>query len=197
MARIPAPASSPGLPASLLRKLNTAQVFFPSTHLESPGFRICVEGSGPQSLCCLHPRGDKCPPRPMYLLPFYTGVSRGAALERDLRPPLSGILWPHASRAAPRPHFPDSLTILCPVSLKSQEYDGGGQVTPPPFVAAVSLSTRTSWKTVVSQAKWTSPLPASSAPSWGWLLGQLSCMGCDTSFHLFNIHSPAWLMIRT
>lgn len=88
MARIPAPASSPGLPASLLRKLNTAQVFFSSTHLESLGFRICVKGSGPQSLCCLHPRGDKCPPRPMYLLPFYTGVSRGAALERDLRPPL-------------------------------------------------------------------------------------------------------------
>lgn len=131
MARIPAPASSPGLPASLLRKLNTAQVFFPSTHLESLGFRICVEGSGSQSLCCLHPRGDKCPPRPMYLLPFYTGVSRGAALERDLRPLLSGILWPHPSRAAPRPHFPGSLTILCPMSLKSQEYDGGGHVTPP------------------------------------------------------------------
>lgn len=120
MARIPAPASSPGLPASLLRKLNTAQVFFPSTHLESLGFRICVEGSGSQSLCCLYPRGDKCPPRPMYLLPFYTGVSRGAALERDLRPLLSGILWPHPSRAALRPHFPGSLTILCPVSLKSQ-----------------------------------------------------------------------------
>lgn len=131
MARIPAPASSPGLPASLLRKLNTAQVFFPSTHLESLGFRICVEGSGSQSLCCLHPRGDKCPPRLMYLLPFYTGVSRGAALERDLRPLLSGILWPHPSRAALRPHFPGSLTILCPVSLKSQEYDGGGHVTPP------------------------------------------------------------------
>lgn len=77
MARIPAPASSPGLPASLLRKLNTAQVFFPSTHLESLGFRICVEGSGSQSLCCLHPRGDKCPPRPMYLLPFYTGCHVG------------------------------------------------------------------------------------------------------------------------
>lgn len=132
MARIPAPASSPGLPASLLRKLNTAQVSFPSTHLESLGFRICVEGSGSQSLCCLHPRGDKCPPRPMYLLPFYTGVSRGAALKRDLRPLLSGILWPHPSRATPRPHFPGSLTILCPVSLKSQEYDGGGHVTHPP-----------------------------------------------------------------
>lgn len=105
MARIPAPASSSGLPASLLRKFSTAQGFFPSTHLGSLGFRICIEGSGPQSLCCPLPIGDKCPLRPVYLLPFCTGVSRGAALERDLRPPLSEILWPHPSRAASSPIF--------------------------------------------------------------------------------------------
>lgn len=103
MARIPAPVSSSGLPASLLRKLNTAQVFFPSTHLGSLGFRICVEGSGPQSLYCPHPRGDKCPLRPVYLLLFCTGVSRGAALERDLRPPFWDLVATPFSGSTPPP----------------------------------------------------------------------------------------------
>lgn len=53
MSGIPVPPSGPGLPAQLLRKFNTARVFFPATHLESLGTNTCVDVLG-HSPCAAH-----------------------------------------------------------------------------------------------------------------------------------------------
>lgn len=138
---------------------------------------------------CPHPRGDRCPPRLVYSLPVCTGTPCRAALERDFRPPLSGTLRPLPSRAAPQPvsqaHCP-----FVPCEPPKSRVGWGGQVSPPPFMAAISLPTGTFWKTVVSQAK-RGPPPTGVDP-----LGQPSCTGCDTHLHLSSIHAPAWLVVR-